>query len=76
MMATASSTSSVSRNIRLSVADPASFLTPPRCAYTAQVPRLFSMSLRDNLLLSWMHTRLFAGFVLRLPLLVWRRATR
>ena len=34
-----------------SIADPASFLTPPRCAYTAQVPRLFSMSLRDNLLL-------------------------
>jgi hypothetical protein len=29
--------------------------------------------LRDNLLLSWMHGRLFAGFVLRLPLLVWRR---
>ena len=34
-----------------SLADPASFLIPPRCAYTAQVPRLFSMSLRDNLLL-------------------------
>jgi glycosyltransferase involved in cell wall biosynthesis len=29
--------------------------------------------LRDNLLLSWMHTRLFAGFVMRLPWLVWRR---
>jgi glycosyltransferase involved in cell wall biosynthesis len=29
--------------------------------------------LRDNLLLSWMHTRLFAGFVLRLPVLLWRR---
>lgn len=29
--------------------------------------------LRDNLLLTWMHTRLFLGFVLRLPLLVWRR---
>ena len=29
--------------------------------------------LRDNLLLSWMHTRLFLGFVLRLPLLMWRR---
>lgn len=28
---------------------------------------------RDNLLLSGMHTRLFAGFVLRLPLLLWRR---
>jgi glycosyltransferase involved in cell wall biosynthesis len=29
--------------------------------------------LRDNLLLSWMHGRLLAGFVLRLPLLLWRR---
>ena len=29
--------------------------------------------LRDNLLLTWMHTRLFIGFVLRLPLLAWRR---
>lgn len=28
--------------------------------------------LRDNALLSWMHARLFFGFVLRLPLLVWR----
>ena len=31
--------------------------------------------LRDNVLLTWMHTRLFLGFVLRLPLLIWRRAT-
>jgi len=29
--------------------------------------------LRDNALLTWMHTRLFIGFVLRLPLLVGRR---
>ena len=29
--------------------------------------------LHDNLLLSWMHTRLFIGFVLRLPLLLVRR---
>ena len=28
---------------------------------------------RDNLLLTWMHLRLFAGFVVRLPLLVARR---
>jgi ATP-binding cassette subfamily B protein len=33
------------------VADPASFMVPPRCAYTAQAPRLFSESLRDNLLM-------------------------
>jgi glycosyltransferase involved in cell wall biosynthesis len=28
---------------------------------------------RDNALLTWMHVRLCAGFVLRLPLLLWRR---
>ena len=31
---------------------------------------------RDNLLLSWMHTRLMVEFVLRLPLLLWRRVMR
>jgi glycosyltransferase involved in cell wall biosynthesis len=30
--------------------------------------------LRDNLLLTWMHSRLFVGFVLRLPVLLLRRA--
>src|SRR5450830_682617 len=30
--------------------------------------------LRDNVLLTWMYTRLFAGFVLRLPVLLARRA--
>lgn len=33
------------------VGDPASFCVPPRCAYTPQVPRLFSGTLRDNILL-------------------------
>lgn len=33
------------------VDDPATFLVPPRCAYTAQVPRLFSDSLRDNIVM-------------------------
>ena len=33
------------------VSDAGQFFTPPRCAYTAQVPRLFSDSLRDNLLM-------------------------
>jgi ATP-binding cassette subfamily B protein len=33
------------------VDDPASFLVPPRAAYTPQVPRLFSDPLRDNILL-------------------------
>ena len=31
------------------VADPATFFVPPRVAYTPQVPRLFSESLRDNI---------------------------
>ncbi len=29
---------------------------------------------RDNVLLTWMHTRLMLGFLMRLPLLAWRRA--
>lgn len=33
------------------VDDPASFFVPPRTAYTPQIPRLFSMSMRDNLLM-------------------------
>jgi ATP-binding cassette subfamily B protein len=33
------------------VNDPAAFFRPPRSAYTAQVPRLFSEPLRDNILL-------------------------
>ena len=31
--------------------DPATFLVPPQAAYTPQIPRLFSESLRDNILL-------------------------
>jgi ATP-binding cassette subfamily B protein len=33
------------------VEKPGDFFVPPRCAYTAQVPRLFSDSLRDNVLM-------------------------
>lgn len=33
------------------VADPASFFVPPRSAYTGQVPRLFSDTLRENVVL-------------------------
>jgi ATP-binding cassette subfamily B protein len=33
------------------VSDPAAFFTPPRAAYTAQIPRLFSGTLRRNILL-------------------------
>ena len=32
------------------VDDPGSFMIPPRCAYVPQVPRLFSATLRDNIL--------------------------
>jgi ATP-binding cassette subfamily B protein len=34
-----------------SVAEPATFFTPPRSAYTPQVPLLFSESLKDNILM-------------------------
>jgi ATP-binding cassette subfamily B protein len=33
------------------IQDPASFFQPPRCAYTSQVPRLFSDPLRENILM-------------------------
>jgi ABC-type multidrug transport system fused ATPase/permease subunit len=39
------------------VEDPASFLVPPRSAYTAQIPRLFSDSLADNIALGKRITR-------------------
>jgi ATP-binding cassette subfamily B protein len=35
------------------VDDPAAFFVPPQAAYTAQVPRLFSETLRENILLGW-----------------------
>jgi ATP-binding cassette, subfamily B, bacterial len=35
------------------VDDPGTFLVPDRAAYASQVPRLFSDSLRENLLLGW-----------------------
>ncbi len=33
------------------IQSPGDFLVPPRCSYTAQVPRLFSNTLRNNILL-------------------------
>jgi ATP-binding cassette, subfamily B, bacterial len=33
------------------ISSPSDFFVPPRCSYTAQVPRLFSNSLRNNILL-------------------------
>jgi ATP-binding cassette subfamily B protein len=35
------------------VTEPGRFFTPPRSAYTPQTPRLFSDSLRDNILMGW-----------------------
>lgn len=46
------------------VADPAAFFVPPRAAYTPQVPRLFSETLRDNILLGLPEARVdLAGAV-------------
>jgi ATP-binding cassette subfamily B protein len=36
---------------------PEEFLVPPRCAYTSQVPRLFSEDLRSNVLLGLLESR-------------------
>lgn len=36
------------------VESPAAFFVPPRCAYTPQVPRLFSDTVRDNILMGWL----------------------
>ncbi len=38
------------------VEKPGEFFTPPNCAYTSQVPRLFSDTLRDNILMGLDHT--------------------
>jgi ATP-binding cassette, subfamily B, bacterial len=35
------------------VKDPGTFLAPPRASYASQQPRLFSVTLRENLLLGW-----------------------
>ena len=39
------------------VDNPDEFLVPPRCAYTSQVPRLFSEELRANILLGLLESR-------------------
>ena len=38
-----------------SITAPGDFFVPPRCSYTAQVPRLFSNTLRNNILLGLDH---------------------
>ena len=46
------------------VSNPAAFFQPPRAAYTPQVPRLFSESLRDNILMGLPEARVdLAGAV-------------
>jgi len=48
------------------VDDLASFFRPPRCAYTAQVPRLFSDTLRENILLGLPEPRVDLGKAIHL----------
>ncbi len=51
------------------VADPAAFFVPPQAAFTPQVPRLFSDTLRDNLLLGLPEAALDLPAALRLAVL-------
>ena len=48
------------------VEDPRQFFLPPRCAYTPQVPRLFSESLRDNILLGQPETEQMISAAVRM----------
>jgi ATP-binding cassette subfamily B protein len=48
------------------VADPASFLVPPRCAYVPQAPHLYSDTLRQNVLLGLPEAGADLGGALRL----------
>ena len=51
------------------VDDPAAFFRPPRCAYTSQVPRLFSDTLRDNILMGLPEDRVDLSEAIRLAVL-------
>jgi ATP-binding cassette, subfamily B, bacterial len=51
------------------VEDAAAFFRPPRCAYTAQVPRLFSDSLRENILMGLDETQIDLPSALHLSVL-------
>ena len=51
------------------VDDPAAFFRPPRCAYTSQVPRLFSDTLRDNILMGLPEDRVNLLEAIRLAVL-------
>ena len=48
------------------VEEPRTFLVPPRCAYTPQVPRLFSDTLRDNILMGLPETEVDLDAAVRL----------
>jgi len=47
------------------VTDPASFFQPPRSAYIAQVPRLFSLTLRENLLMGLPEDKVDLAYAIR-----------
>src|SRR6266540_2526588 len=51
------------------IANPTEFFQPPRCAYTAQVPRLFSDTLKDNLLMGLPDEHVDLAAALRLAVL-------
>lgn len=51
------------------VEDPAGFFVPPRSAYTAQVPSLFSESIKDNILLGLPEERVDLAGAVRLAVL-------
>jgi ATP-binding cassette subfamily B protein len=51
------------------VENPTAFFVPPRCAYTAQVPRLFSDTLKDNLLMGLPDDDLKLPMALRLAVM-------
>ncbi len=51
------------------VDSPDTFFVPPRCAYTAQVPRLFSDSLRENILMGLSRDDQHVAGALRLAVL-------
>jgi ATP-binding cassette subfamily B protein len=51
------------------VHDPASFFVPPRCAYTPQVPRLLSDTIRHNILLGLPEERVDLPAAIRLAVL-------
>jgi len=52
------------------IIEPGTFFVPPRCAYTPQVPRLYSETLRDNILLGLPEDAVDLSSALHLAVLV------